>query len=183
MLIKEILNESAVYEKYIRLMLSRALNKTISDDDWREWKENLAIPVSHLLRIPPSAIIVFLRTPPYLWRPACVNFKDVQISADGTVNVDGRLNWGAEELHELPITFGRVEGSFQIPRNHLKSFKGCPTYIGGSFDCSNNLIESLEHIPSYVGKDFFMQQNARSDFYFSEAQIREKCNVRGQVYV
>lgn len=58
------------------------------------------------------------------------------------------------------IKFGKVEGSFLINKNYLKSLEGCPEIInGGNFYCSDNLLSSLEGSPKIVNGNFWCDGN------------------------
>ena len=103
------------------------------------------------------------------------NFEDIEsicrryritnytINPDGTVDVDGNVDLGAEPSllisKRLPIKFGKVSGNFSCSDNQLTSLDGSPTTVGGHFYCSNNLLTTLEGGPKEVGGNFFCSHN------------------------
>ena len=76
-----------------------------------------------------------------------------------------------------PISVG---WSFWCYNNHLKNLEGCPSSVGEWFDCSNNHLKSLDGCPKSVGGNFSCRDNL---VQFTEEEVRERCNVRGDVYV
>mgnify|MGYP003552938293 CR=1 FL=1 len=81
------------------------------------------------------------------------------INSDGTVDVDGNVNFYSKGLGKLPLKFGKVTGEFYCDENQLTSLEGCPSYVGGNFNCSFNRLISLEGGPKEVGRDFRCSSN------------------------
>jgi hypothetical protein len=102
---------------------------------------------------------------------------------------------------KLLLRFSRVEGDFLCSDVDLKSLVGCPREVGGNFECDDNpvpslkggpekvhgsfncsvcALSSLEGAPREVGGDFICFDNSEQ---FTEEQVREVCNVKGDVYV
>ena len=48
-------------------------------------------------------------------------------------------------IKELPVQFGKIEGSFYCQRCKLTTLKGCPYYVNGDFLCFENKLTSLEY--------------------------------------
>ena len=59
----------------------------------------------------------------------------------------------------IPVNFNKVNGSFDIGHNRLKSLKGSPKHVDESFICSFNLLTSLEHCPSIINGNFLCAEN------------------------
>ena len=103
------------------------------------------------------------------------NFEDIEsicrryritnytINPDGTVDVDGNVDLGAEPSllisKRLPIKFGKVSGNFSCSDNQLTSLDGSPTTVGGHFYCMSNKLITLEGGPKEVGGAFFCNNN------------------------
>lgn len=81
--------------------------------------------------------------------------KNYTINKDLTVDVDGNVNIHHRRLTEIPIQFGRIEGSFDCGTNELTSLKGSPNYVSKYFCFSGNKITTLDYLPKYVG-DYIM---------------------------
>jgi hypothetical protein len=91
------------------------------------------------------------------------NIENYTINDDGTIDVDGDVNFHHNELTELPIRFNKVTGYFDCGYNRLTTLKGSPKWVGGDFDCYNNQLTSLEFSPEYVGGDFYCAVNKLTD--------------------
>lgn len=171
-------------EKFIRVMLSRALNTHVSDDYWELWKMEIRSSedtFNHLMHMHPEGLMHLLRTPARLWRPSCVMLRDIHVTKDGVVHVDGNVNWVSEDLKTIPIKFGTVKGTFTLHHNHLQSLTNCPTHVEGNFSCSINNLTSLEGAPKIVRGFFDCRQ--QESHTFSEEDVREVCQVNGFVFV
>ena len=88
---------------------------------------------------------------------------DYTINSDGTIDYDGDLNLGSNDLTKLPLKFNKVSGYFSCGKNKLTSLEGCPKEVGGNFDCSNNKLTSLEGGPKEVGGSFDCGDNKLTD--------------------
>ncbi len=62
----------------------------------------------------------------------------------GNVDVKGNVSMRHNNLSEIPVPFGRVEGYFDCSYNQLTTLKNLPKYIGGSFNCSYNQLTTLK---------------------------------------
>lgn len=80
--------------------------------------------------------------------------KNYNINDDGSINVDGDVDFVARELTRLPLKFRYVTGHFKIEINSLTTLQGCPTIVGRSFFCNYNKLSSLEFSPKEVGGNF-----------------------------
>jgi hypothetical protein len=89
--------------------------------------------------------------------------RNYQIRDDGSIDVDGDVNFSWRELgnlKQLPLTFNEVEGYFYCTKNNLTTLEGCPKKVGGEFKCSWNRLTSLEYSPLIVEKgDFYCWEN------------------------
>jgi len=72
------------------------------------------------------------------------------INDDLTVDVDDDLHLAECGLTDLPIQFGKVQGTAYFGMNQLTSFKGMPNSIKGHLNCENNLITNFEHCPKFI---------------------------------
>lgn len=92
---------------------------------------------------------------------------EIYISSDPLVNRIGDFGDGwplIYEFHpmtELPIKFGKVEGSFFCNGNDLTSLKGSPEYVSGSFWCGQNLLNTLEGAPKFIGKNLMVNSQMK----------------------
>jgi len=82
------------------------------------------------------------------------NIQQYIINEDLTVDVDTDVDLYGQELIEIPIQFGIIEGDFQCNSNILTSLKGCPFEIKRNFNCSLNPITNLEFSPKIIKGDF-----------------------------
>ena len=105
--------------------------------------------------------------------------KNYTINSDGSVDVDGKVDFYGEGLTKLPLKFGRVSGNFfcgdkfatleGAPRevggnfscqhSQLTTLEGAPREVGGNFSCDDNQLTTLEGAPSYVGGHFYCRYN------------------------
>ena len=85
--------------------------------------------------------------------------KNYTINSDGSVNVDGDVDFYRKGFTKLPLKFGRVSGNFNCMNNRLTTLEGSPSYVGGTFFCSNNKLTTLEGAPKEVGGNFLCSDN------------------------
>ncbi len=83
------------------------------------------------------------------------NINNYTINPDGTVDVDGDVNFYKKNLDKLPLKFGKVSGNFNCDLNKLTTLKGVPKEVGGYFSCSCNQLTALDDAPKVVGGEFF----------------------------
>jgi hypothetical protein len=87
---------------------------------------------------------------------------DGKISIDpmtGSVNVLGSVTLRSIKVTQLPVRFGRVDGSFDCGYNQLATLDGVPGYVDGDFHCYNNQLKTLEGAPGHVGGSFYCENN------------------------
>ena len=68
---------------------------------------------------------------------------------------------------------------FYCNDNDLISLEGSPIKVGGDFYCHNNNLINLDGSPKKVGHDFYCSGNSKK---FTEKEVREVCDVKGNVY-
>ena len=98
----------------------------------------------------------------------------------GEVNVIGNVNLYDQELVELPVKFGEVNGYFSCDFNKLKSLEGAPHTVGDSFDCSNNQLTSLESTPHTLGNIYVCNNNYLTSLVGIHKLIKK---INGTMYV
>ena len=87
------------------------------------------------------------------------DIRNYNINEDGSIDVDGNVDFHFKRLTELPLKFGKVSGHFYCSYNHYASLEGAPREVGGGFYCSYNQLESLEGSPEKVGGNFYCNNN------------------------
>ncbi len=85
-------------------------------------------------------------------------FKYV-LNEDGSIDCNQNVTLIQENLYGIPFIFNKIDGSFDIFMNNLKSLINCPKYVDGQFICSNNLLKTLEYGPEYVGDRYNCSNN------------------------
>jgi len=92
-------------------------------------------------------------------------------------------------LRELPMKLTKlppilkditVNGWFDCSLNSLTTLENCPKIVIGNFYCSWNKLTSLEGAPQKVDRNFICHSN---DVKFTEEQVRDVCDVKGNVFV
>ena len=92
-------------------------------------------------------------------------------------------------LSELPMKLTKlppilkditVNGWFNCSLNSLTTLENCPKIVIGNFYCSWNKLTSLEGAPQKVDRNFICHSN---DVKFTEEQVRDVCDVKGNVFV
>lgn len=78
------------------------------------------------------------------------NIENYTINSDGSIDVNGDVNFWGKNLSKLPLQFNIVSGDFDCSTNALISLEGSPKEVGGFFDCQNNKLESLKYAPKIV---------------------------------
>jgi hypothetical protein len=102
----------------------------------------------------------FLKTKPEIMQWLYdVGIENYTINEDLTVDVDDNVNFLNNELENIPIQFGIINGNFSISGHSLTSLKGSPYKVNGYFDCSYNNIQSLKYCPREIGGVFFCSHN------------------------
>jgi len=106
--------------------------------------------------------------------------KHATLNENGTYDVNGDVDLFNMNLTELPMKFGRVNGLTDFGHNQLTSLKGAPIYVGGYFNCEHNRLTSLAGAPNEVQRNFECRHNA---VQFTKKDVKNKCNVKGSIYV
>ena len=111
-----------------------------------------------------------------------MNVKIYTINNDYTIDVNCNVYLDSKGLGKFPdyIKFGRVGGSFFCSGNQLISLEGCPEKVASRFYCDCNQLMSLKGCPSLVYGNFYCKNNKKQ---FCEEEVREVCNVIGNIYV
>ena len=76
--------------------------------------------------------------------------KDFYIHPDLTVDVGNNCDISQEELWEIPVKFGYINGDFRCTRNNLSSLTNFPSHVNGNLHCSYNFIRSLHNIHKQI---------------------------------
>ena len=116
------------------------------------------------------------------------NVKNYKINDTGSLDVYENVNLIRQELTELPIKFGKIEGNFLCCDNNLTSLNGAPEYVSGIFSCARNQITSLAGCPKEIRGDFICCVNKLSsladapisvggDFNCSNNEINDISNI------
>lgn len=82
-------------------------------------------------------------------------FHKYQISSveeDGTINVDGDLNFDLYRDESIPIKLGTVTGSFINHDSKLKYLWNGPKRVEGSVEMTGSIIKSLSGGPEWIGE-------------------------------
>jgi len=87
------------------------------------------------------------------------DIENYNINDDLTVDVNGNVDLSDKRLTRIPITFGKVNGSFNCVLNNLATLEGSPKEVGGSFNCFENNLTSLKGAPKEVGGGFDCFEN------------------------
>ena len=114
------------------------------------------------------------------------NIRNYSITEDGVVNVDGDVSLEYSSLYKIPLTFGIVNGRFDIERNNLISLEGSPRecvyfYCGmnGRFEFDSVLtkkgLTSLKGCPDKVESFWCNNNDLTSLEYISESVITIAC--------
>jgi len=93
------------------------------------------------------------------------------VNGDGTVDVDGYVNFGFMKLKKLPIRFGIVTGDFSCNNNELTTLEGSPSRVGGYFICNSNELTTLKGGPSEVGGNFWCSNNSLTSLEGSPSEV------------
>lgn len=80
--------------------------------------------------------------------------KNYTINADGTVDVDGNVDFSNKSITSIPVQFRNVTRHFYCYGTKITSLEGAPQSVGGNFYCSTTKITSLAGCPQSVGGDF-----------------------------
>jgi hypothetical protein len=79
------------------------------------------------------------------------------LNENGEVDVTGIVNMANMKLTEIPVKFGKVNGSFYCENNKLTNLKNCPTSVSKVFYFhGNNLTEYFKNIKE---EDFTLWEN------------------------
>lgn len=91
--------------------------------------------------------------------------KNYLLNDDDSIDVDGSVDLNKKGLTEIPeyIQFRRINGSFFIGGNELKTCKGFPVNVKNNFDMEANGIYTLKYAPEYVGISTWYKNNHISD--------------------
>lgn len=95
-----------------------------------------------------------------------------------SVDIKESLYLNDENLDKIPMYFNHVEGDVELSHNKLTSLKGAPQKIDGSFFIYNNELKSLDYLPKYVGNIIVMDTVDEKEFqkldkmeYFKEVRL------------
>ena len=92
------------------------------------------------------------------------NISNYTINKDGSIDVDGNVNFFNKSLTNIPLKFRNITGDFRLDHNKLTSLEGCPKSVGGDFGCSFNKLTSLEGCPEIISGDFDCSSNFITNF-------------------
>lgn len=106
--------------------------------------------------------------------------KPVEINEDGIIKIIGTVNLVSQDLPEIPKVYNEVTGHFILHHNKLKNLNGSPRIVGGGFYCEHNLLVTLDGCPDIVMGDFVCSNNPKK---FTIKQVKEKCDIKGGIYV
>ena len=97
----------------------------------------------------------------------CQNYviHNYTINKDGSVDVDDGVGIVGYNLWELPLKFGKVNGSFNCEQNKLTSLIGSPTEVFGIFCCGLNQLVTLVGGPKIVRGNYHCSNNVLVDVY------------------
>ena len=87
------------------------------------------------------------------------NIEEYTINDDGSIDVDGDVDFINLGLTELPLKFNKVRGDFYCRGNNLTTLLGGPIEVGETFNCNYNNLTSLEFGPKIVGGRFLCSDN------------------------
>jgi hypothetical protein len=87
------------------------------------------------------------------------DIKEYTINDDLTVDVARSVFLFYDNLTEIPIQFGVINGGFFCTNNKLKSLKGSPYIVNGSFHCQNNELINLDYCPKIITENFICSDN------------------------
>jgi hypothetical protein len=90
------------------------------------------------------------------------------LNENGEVDVEGSVNMNSMDLTEIPVKFGRVEGSFYCYYNNLTTLKNCPDYVEGSLHFLHN---------NYYRRDELWEYKHKFHTIFCHAYIKEIINT------
>jgi hypothetical protein len=75
------------------------------------------------------------------------------LNSEGKIDVDGNVIMMGLSLFEIPVKFGKVDGSFHCVNSNLKTLKNCPDFVGGEhFHIGYNLL--TEYFKNLKEEDF-----------------------------
>lgn len=99
------------------------------------------------------------------------NIENYFINTDGSIDVNGNVNFSYKNLSKFPLKFDRVLGYFTCNDNFLTTLEGGPTYVGRYFFCQGNGLTTLEFAPTYVGESFVCYNNNISSLKFATKNV------------
>jgi len=95
-------------------------------------------------------------------------------------SVGGGFSCAYNNLTSLQGAPQTVGGNFSCTYNNLTSLQGAPRSVNGNFSCAYNNLTSLQGAPRRVNGDFDCRYLGKR---FTEEEVREVCDVKGNVYV
>ncbi len=76
--------------------------------------------------------------------------KNYTINADGTVDVDGNVDFSNKSITSIPVQFRNVTRHFYCYGTKITSLEGAPQSVGGNFYCSTTKITSLSGVHKQI---------------------------------
>ena len=105
--------------------------------------------------------------------------KNYTINKDGSIDVDGHVDFFNEKLTKLPLKFNKVNGYFSCANNKLTSLEGCPKEVNGSFYCSYNKLTSFEFAPKIIRVEFICWNNNIKSFEYFPSYVKSNFYCSG----
>ena len=102
------------------------------------------------------------------------------INPDGSIDVDGHVDFSKKGLKSIPLKFGKVSGSFYCYNNNLTSLEGGPDEMG-DFNCDNNPITPLYKVFNDY-KKFILSLDylyLRPDMMIVKRYFKDACDEEG----
>jgi hypothetical protein len=84
-----------------------------------------------------------------------------EVHEDGSVSIDGDVNFMVNTLSVFPFKFKKVTGDFSCFNLKLTTLEGAPEEVGGDFLCSYNMFKTLKGAPEKVGGSFYCFHNSK----------------------
>ncbi len=107
------------------------------------------------------------------------DIEEYFIHSNLIVDVLTDVDLSSENLEELPIQFGFINGNFSLFGNELSTLKGCPRRVMGYFDCSHNNLKDLKFCPNEIEGTFFLSNNHIKGLEYAPDMVKGKFKCYG----
>ena len=105
----------------------------------------------------------------------------VKTLENGSLSVDGSVEFEKYKFSELPLNFEVVDGNFSVFRGPLKSLKGFPKFVSRDVQILGTEVNSLEGLPKRIKGHFVFMPSKNAGRNLTKDDIPKDTVIDGDI--